>query len=407
MANPGLSDKEVMHTVAAVQEFGSVRNTHLNIGMSRSTIKRRIEIALERGLINGNPTMPGFEITQISTTEDADGNVKSRSIQQKPETDKQPFQIPHGHALKGVSSLVDGNGDVKQQWFKTDRKAEETLSVIEATKEAMQGLAGTALRLSPPKALERDYVSVIPLVDWHIGLMSWAEETGENYDLKIAEKVIMDAMARVISLTPPSKECVVLGLGDMLHADGYEPVTSRSKNVLDVDGRYPKVLKTAIRMIVATIQLALQNHEVVHVRILPGNHDDQSALAIGIALAMYFENQDRVKVDDSPSRFWWKRFGKVFLGATHGDKAKMKDLPLVMANDRPQDWAASSHKKIYTGHIHHERTIEEGGVVVSSVRSPVAKDAYHSFEKYRAGRSVYTETFNINGSMAGTTQINI
>jgi DNA repair exonuclease SbcCD nuclease subunit len=174
-----------------------------------------------------------------------------------------------------------------------------------------------------------------------------------------------------------------------------------------VDGRYPKVLKTAIRMIVSTIQLALQNHETVHVRILPGNHDDQSALAIGIALSMYFENQERVKVDDSPSRFWWKRFGKVFLGATHGDKAKMKDLPLVMANDRPQDWAASTHKKIYTGHIHHERTIEEGGVIVSSMRTPVAKDAYHSFEKYRAGRSVYSETFNINGSMAGTTQINI
>ena len=407
MANPGLPDEDIMQTVAAVHEFGSIRNTHLNIGMSRSAIKRRIEIALERGLISGNPTLPGFEITRISTTEDADGNVKSRSVQQKPAVDLEPFQMPDGQAIKGVSALLDGEGNVKQQWVKTDRKAQETLSVIEAAKQAMDGLVGASPLVATPKFVEEDHVSVIPLVDWHIGLMSWAEETGENYDLKIAEKVIMDAMARVIGLTPKSKECVVLGLGDMLHADGYEPLTSRSKNVLDVDGRYPKVLKTAIRMIVSTIQLALKNHEIVHVRILPGNHDDQSALAIGIALAMYFENQERVVVDDSPSRFWWKRFGKVFLGATHGDKAKMKELPLVMANDRPQDWAASKHKKIYTGHIHHERTIEEGGVIVSSMRAPVAKDAYHSFEKYRAGRSVYTETFNTNGSMAGTTQINI
>lgn len=407
MANPGLPDEEIMQTVAAVNEFGSIRNTHLNIGMSRSAIKRRIEIALERGLISGNPTLPGFEITKISTTEDADGNVKSRSIQQKPEVEQPTFKMPDGFGLQKLTAQVDGEGRIKQQWLKADLRAQETLSVIEATKEAMQGLTGSALRLSPPKTLELDHVSIIPLVDWHIGLMAWAEETGENYDLKIAEKIIMDAMARVISLTPPSKECVVLGLGDMLHADGYEPVTSRSKNVLDVDGRYPKVLKTAIRMIVATIQLALQNHEIVHVRILPGNHDDQSALAIGIALSMYFENQERVRVDDSPSRFWWKRFGKVFLGATHGDKAKMKDLPLVMAHDRPHDWAASTHRKVYTGHIHHERTIEEGGVIVSSMRSPVAKDAYHSFEKYRAGRSVYSETFNINGSMAGRTQINI
>ena len=114
MANPGLPDEDIMQTVAAVHEFGSIRNTHLNIGMSRSAIKRRIEIALERGLISGNPTLPGFEITRISTTEDADGNVKSRSVQQKPAVDLEPFQMPDGQAIKGVSALLDGEGNVKQ-----------------------------------------------------------------------------------------------------------------------------------------------------------------------------------------------------------------------------------------------------------------------------------------------------
>lgn len=403
----GLSDETIMRTVEAVQLHGSGRQAALALDIARSTVRDHIQKALARNLIDTAPPIPGFEVTRISTTQDADGNVKSQSIQQKPETEKSAFHMPDGHALRGVSALLDENGKVKQQWVKTDRKAQEAFCVVDAAKEAFAGLVGASELIDIPKDIEKDHVSVIPLVDWHIGLMSWAEETGENYDLKIAETVIMDAMKRVIGLTPRSRECVVLGLGDMLHADGYEPVTSRSKNILDVDGRYPKVLKTAIRMIVATVQLALQNHEIVHVRILPGNHDDQSALAIGIALSMYFENQERVRVDDSPSRFWWKRFGKVFLGATHGDKAKMKDLPLLMASDKPQDWAASTHRKIYTGHIHHERTIEEGGVIVSSMRTPVAKDAYHSFEKYRAGRSVYTETFNTNGSMAGTTQINI
>ena len=408
MGNPGLSRDQLEEAARVYLEHNRVAaHAAKFLNMPEGTFKNRLRRAGQAGILGTDPVIPGFEITKVSTSEDADGNVRSRSIQQKPAIEAAPFQMPEGHAVKGVSALLDEKGDVKQQWVKTDRKAEAAFSVIDATKSAMSDLAGTSPDIAPPEFVEAEHVSIIPLVDWHIGLMAWAEETGENYDLTIAEKVIMEAMARVISLTPKSKECVVLGLGDMLHADGYEPMTSRSKNVLDVDGRYPKVLKTAIRMIVDTIKLALANHEIVHVRILPGNHDDQSALAIGISLSMYFENNERVKVDDSPSRFWWRRFGKVFLGATHGDKAKMKDLPLVMAVDRPDDWAASKHKKIFTGHIHNERRIEDGGVIVSSMRSPVAKDAFHSFEKYRSGRSVYTETFNINGKFAGSTTINI
>ncbi|MCZ4270872.1 hypothetical protein [Maritalea porphyrae] len=411
MANPGYSDEQLIDALQKLAKWGGVvAHAARQENLPESTFRHQINTArnaARAGRFGTDPVIPGFEITKVSTTEDVDGNVKSRAIQQKPETDKAPFNMPDGHALKGVSALVDENGIVKQQWFKTDRKAEIALSVIEAAKEAMSELTATSPLIDPPKLVDSDYVSVIPLVDWHIGLMAWAEETGENYDLKIAENVIMDAMQRVMALTPNSKECVILGLGDMLHSDGFDPVTSRSKNILDVDGRWPKVLKTAIRMIRATIDLALQKHEIVHVRILPGNHDDESAVAISTALSLFYENQERVHFDDGVSRYWWKRFGKVFMGATHGDKTKMKDLPLVMACDNPHDWAASTYKRVWTGHIHHESKIEEGGVIVTSMRSPVAKDAYHSFSKYRSGRSVYTETFNINGSMAGTTQINI
>lgn len=151
----------------------------------------------------------------------------------------------------------------------------------------------------------------------------------------------------------------------------------------------------------------MQNHEIVNVRILPGNHDDESAIAISASMALFYENQDRVQVDDSASRIWWRRFGKVALGGTHGDKIKMADLPLLMAVDRPDDWANSTNKRIYTGHIHHDRTREEGGVVVSSMRSPVAKDAYHSFSKYRSGRSVYTDTFSLDGKLTMPLVLNL
>jgi hypothetical protein len=147
-----------------------------------------------------------------------------------------------------------------------------------------------------------------------------------------------------------------------------------------------------------TIDMALAKHEFVDVRLLAGNHDRRAALAVALALGIGYEGSERVSVDDSPSYMWAKRYGRVLLGATHGDKAKMNDMPLIMATDNPTDWAASTRRRIFTGHIHHERLREIGGVIVESLRSPVGRDAWHSFEGYRAGRSVYSYTFWLDGS---------
>jgi hypothetical protein len=188
---------------------------------------------------------------------------------------------------------------------------------------------------------------------------------------------------------------IIIGLGDLLHFDGYEPVTSRSRNVLDVDGRYPLVLQTATSVLIWAIEKALRKHEQVIVRILPGNHDDQSAIAVSLALSMYYRESKRVAVDCDPSRYWWWRFGETFIGATHGDMTKMQDLPLVMASARPVDWGASQHRYLWTGHIHHKSAIKEvGNVIVESFRSPAARDAWHAASGYVSGRSLTAITLH-------------
>jgi len=313
---------------------------------------------------------------------------------------------PQGHAIKGVSTCYRGDGTIAAQWVKTKTGELDLDQITDAIGEALSEYRGAYLPSVSPDDTD-DSITVYPLIDWHVGLLAWAEETGENYDLAIAQDVIMSSMARLIAASPPSKQAVVLGLGDLLHFDGYEPVTSRSRNFLDADGRYPKVLKTSVQMVIATIDLALKRHETVLVRILPGNHDDQSAVAVSLALAMYFDGHARVSVDDSPHRLWWYRFGKVFFGAGHGEKIKMKDMPMIMACDRPQDWAASTNRRIYTAHLHHETTMEIGGVILKCLRTPVAKDAYHAWGPWRSGRSVYSETFNFDGTQAAALQFNI
>jgi|UniRef100_A0A6H1ZAX9 hypothetical protein len=402
MTTEPLSRELALEAYRASQQYSTRVAAAEALGIPCTTFKSRLYKAKEmarQGLLGTDAVLPGFEISRISE------GPRGTTVEQRQERSG-GFNIPEGHAIKGVSAFLDADGRVIGQWVKTKEGERDPVYVADIIRKAFEGFTASAIEAPPPRA-DEDSLTVYPLIDWHVGLLAWAEETGENYDLTIAKDIILRSMGKVINASPPSKHCVVLGLGDLLHFDGYEPVTSRSRNFLDADGRYPKVLRTSVQMVIATIEMALARHENVLVRILPGNHDDQSAVAVSLALGLYYSSHDRVTVDDSPSRFWWHRFGSVFLGAVHGDRAKMKDLPLVMAHDRPQDWGNSTYRRIYTGHTHHERRLEEGGVVVTSMRSPVAKDAYHSFEKYRSGRSVYSETYRADGSEVAAIQFNL
>lgn len=320
-------------------------------------------------------------------------------------------EAPVGHTVKGVSTLYDAAGNISAQWIKTRVDPLSPEDALQAIKDALGGDIPPARPLLPPDATEADLATIYPLADWHIGLLAWHRETGEDWDLNIAKDVISRAMRRLMAQSPQSEQGIVLGLGDLLHSDNYQNRTSRSGNVLDVDGRYPKVLKVATELVVEAVELALQKHARVLVRLIPGNHDDQSAIAVSLALAMRYANEPRVTVDDDPGPFWWWRWGGVFLGAAHGDMAKMTDLPLIMASANPGDWGASKHRLILTGHIHHRSKLvaakEHGGVEVESFNTPVAKDAWQHRAGYVSGRSVHSLTFHREDGEISRARVNI
>jgi hypothetical protein len=246
-----------------------------------------------------------------------------------------------------------------------------------------------------PENADADLVTLLPLSDLHIGMLAWQKETSQqNWDIKIATGVIKTAMTRLVAGTPAAAQGVVLGLGDLLHSDNYSGQTSRSGAILDVDGRYPKLLYAATDLILFTVDLALQRYQNVLVRLLPGNHDDLSAIAVTLAVSLFYQSNPRVTVDDDAGRFWWWSWGKVFLGATHGDKAKMADLPLIMASRNPEAWGKAKFRHIHTGHIHQDKSLERGSTTVESHRSPIPGDAWHVAQGYGAGRQVSAITYH-------------
>ncbi len=78
-----------------------------------------------------------------------------------------------------------------------------------------------------------DLLNQFVVTDSHFGMLSWREETGADYDLRIAEQLLLDWFAHSIATAPDAHTAVFAQLGDLMHHDALESVTPAHHNVLD------------------------------------------------------------------------------------------------------------------------------------------------------------------------------
>lgn len=400
MPTPRIPDEYLVEAVRLKQEHTyeieacKYATDYLNnkTGISRHAFQRRMMRAAEKGFTQGLPegaVAAGYSIKKHSTTLDENGQIKTQSIQTAKEHGEE-FEVPEGHKVKGYSALVDADGRTVQQWIKTREELDGSLDHIKA---AFENFEPCAEIISPPKATLKELCTVYPIADHHIGALAWNRETEQgSYDLSIATERLRDTARRLISRAYPSETALIMQLGDYFHIDDQQNATPANKNQLDVDGRYQKVVWAGVFALRDTIDLALQRHAKVTVVCLPGNHDPHSSFALTMALELYYKDNPRVTVETTPSEFYFHRFGVTLLGAHHGHRAKPEALARLLAELRPDDWAASKHRWFLTGHIHQDTVKDIGSVRYESFRTLASKDAWAAANAYTTPMSMQAIT---------------
>lgn len=369
------------------------------LGMNRATYRNRLQTYYSRNLGEDAPVdvMVGHEIKAKSQTYDADGNLTFTSIRTGKEAGDE-FDLPEGHDIKGVSALVDQDNRITQRWIKTQKTLGSKAELLEVIQLAANELVREPIDIPnmPRPDGSEHHVNLHPLPDLHLGLYAWGRQTGTSWDLKTALEIYRRHMASLIERSPSARVGIILGGGDLLHADDETKKTRKSGNVLDVDTRYPKVLSEACKLLVYQIELAKAKYPEVVVRILPGNHDEDSAVAVTWFLEAWFRNDEQVTIDTSPSEFWFYQIGEVMLGAVHGHNAKIKDMPGIMAARHKEMWGTSTFRYAHGFHVHHSShgSDEAGGVRYETHQSPAAQDGYHDSAGYVSGRSLCSITYD-------------
>ena len=349
-----------------------------------------------QGKLGFEPVLPGFEIKQTSTTLDAEGNVRAQHIRQAPAVADEPFEIPDGFTVKEISANVRGDGQLASRWLKL-KSGSSSPEAVASIREAFREYQGRAELCPPPTTKNDALLTAYVIGDQHLGLYCWGQETGQDYDLEIGERLLNETMGELVTAAPPSSTGLVLSLGDFFHTDSSQNMTARSQNILDVDTRRARVYKIGVKLMIRCIELALQKHEKVIVRCLPGNHDKETTPTLAIALWAFFHNEPRVEVDCSPSPFFHMQFGKTMISATHGDQCKIFDMPGVMAASQPAMWGETRFRYALGGHIHHKekQAREFGGVICETFQVLPPPDAWHTAMGFGSGRSMTAINYHL------------
>jgi hypothetical protein len=118
------------------------------------------------------------------------------------------------------------------------------------------------------------------------------------------------------------------------------------------------------------------------------NHDYQSGFHLAHALKSWFRNDPEITFDISVAHRKYYQYGSNLIGLEHGDGAKMDNLPLMMAQEKPLLWSETKFRYWYLHHLHHKvkhkwRDAKDFiGVTVEYMRSPSGTDSWHSRKGY-------------------------
>lgn len=358
----GITNSQIL---AAVEQTGTQAGAAALLGINTRTLQRRLKHMRE-----------------------------GTSVEQKIES-LQEFQQRDDELFKGRSVLWNPTtGEHKLEWYKTDRdkqaQYEQMKAAIDALKEDLEPLP----RIKQKVRHNNELLNLFVLTDAHIGMLAWGEETGEDWDAAIAEKMILKFFSAAIDRAPPAHRAVFAQLGDFLHFDGIESVTPTSKHQLDTDTRFPKLVRIAVRVTRQIIEMLLTKYVTVEVIMAEGNHDETTEIHLRESFADRYRNQPRLAIDQSPAPFYSIEHGQTSLFFHHGHLKKIDEIDRSMAAEFRPLFGRTKYSYCHLGHLHHYVAKESELMTVEQHGTLSARDSYASRHAYTAARQAQVITYH-------------
>jgi hypothetical protein len=281
------------------------------------------------------------------------------------------------------------HSDVKHYWFKSEKfsmfvgnKGKDYLHLREETISEMKKYAPNYPTVKYPKYKDA-HLLVIDPADIHIGKLCKAIETGDEYNEKIAVNRIREGVNGILSkvISFNVDEILLIIGNDILHVDTPKSQTTAG-TFQDSSIMWYEAFTIAKQIYIETIEKLMQVAPV-RVQYDPSNHDYTNGFFLADTLNSWFSKSKNVTFNVTPAHRKYFKYHSNLIGTTHGDGAKLNDLPLLMAQEAAEHWAGCKHRYFFTHHIHHKSSKDIGSVCIESLRSASGTDSWHHRNGYQ------------------------
>jgi hypothetical protein len=351
--------------IDALNKYGSQRKAAKALGICAGTLQNSLDKLKRKAVLQGYS--PKHDMTRT---------------------------VPSPFVVKGISTYYNAEGKASGQWVKSQVDADQREALIRECIEAMMADLPRLEAINKPLATHDQLCNLFTITDFHLGMLANEKESGADWDLKIAENLLVGVFEQAILATPHAKVGFINQLGDFLHSDGIMPVTPTSGHIVDQDGRFAKIVTVALRLLRRIIDIALMRHETVIVLMAEGNHDITSSIWLRVMFKALYENEPRVQVIDSDLPYYQYQHGNTMLAFHHGHLSKNDSLPLLFASQFPKIWGNTIKRYCHTGHRHHVEEKEHSGMKVIQHSTLAAKDAYASRGGWLSEREATAITYH-------------
>lgn len=355
--SPTEKQTEILH---AVNREGGIKAAARSLNLAKATVQEHLRKLRDKASIQGFAPAYGWS-----------------------------HPVPPTHVAKGVSNYFKATETMPAGWVKADLRQEAYNQaikdgIVEFLCDVPQIPVGAA-----PADFQADIIPWIQIGDAHLGMLSHMAETGENFNLKIAERELLAAIFQLIDEMPPCERLVINDLGDATHYENMEGETQHSKNRLDYDGRFPKMIRVYSRVMRAIVERAMAKAQHVDVIVNQGNHSRTNDIWMAELLAVAYGHTGRVHVLDNHSVFIPYRMGNTLVMVHHGDQCPPARMVGVMTTDFRKDFGETEFHYIDQGHVHHKFVSKEHpGVVIESWNNLAPNDKWHNDAGYRSRKSI-------------------
>lgn len=360
----------------------------LDYGSPTASQRRCVEAVIKCGSLRAAARELGFRHNAVG---EAVAAVEKKAVVQgwSPTHDR-THPVPEPERLKGVSTYYNKDGVRAGQWVKTDIDRQAYNEMVKAA--IGEFIADVApIDVAPaPLDFQCDIIPWIQIGDAHIGMLAHAGETGENFDLKIAERELCAAISILIDEMPNCERIVVNDLGDATHYDNMAAATAASGHALDADGRHPKMLRVYSRTMRFIIDKCLTKAKHLDVIVNQGNHSRINDFWMRELIEVGYGHTGRVTALDNDSVFIGYRMGNTLVMIHHSDKtSKPAALVGVMTSDFRKDFGETQFHYIDVGHVHHHYVSKEHpSVVIESWNHLAANDKWAHESGYRSRKAI-------------------